>query len=126
MNAAQMTAHDHAEPGTRAPARLLGELQGHAVSGDDVVAADHALLFDTEDLLEIHGPERHEGGGGIGGRPAELGVEGGHEALAQIAVGGGGRGDTGPAALVQEAIPERKTTRPNSSHIASSSAGFWT
>src|SRR6266851_7380722 len=42
--------------------------------------------------------------GAVGGRPAELVVEGGEEALPQVAVGGGHRGDAGEAEFVDEAI----------------------
>lgn len=37
-------------------AGLLGQLQGHAIGGDHIVAADDAFLLDAEDVLEIDGP----------------------------------------------------------------------
>jgi hypothetical protein len=87
---------------TRRPAQvrrpgLLGQLQGHEVGGDDVVAADDALSLEAEDLVEVDAAEGDEGRGGIGGRPGELGVEGGQEALAPITVGGAESRDAGRA-----------------------------
>lgn len=84
-----MAPDEDAQAGTGAPARLLGQLQGEAGGGDDVVTADDALVLDAEDLVEIDGAEGHEGRSGIRRRAAELGVEGRQEAVAQVAVGGG-------------------------------------
>src|SRR5438093_1190907 len=78
--AAEMAADQDPQPGARAAAGLFGELQRHAVRGHDVVAPDGAFVLDAEDLVEIDAAQRHKGGGGIGRRPAELGVEGGPEA----------------------------------------------
>src|SRR5262249_61682931 len=86
--AAQMAPDHDAQPGAGPPAGLLGELQGDPVGRDDVVAAHHPLLLDAQDLVEVGCAEGNEGGGGIGGGPAKLGVEGGQEAVAQVAVGG--------------------------------------
>ena len=78
--AADMAADQDQQPGARSAAGLFGELQRHAVRGHDVVAPDHAFVLDAEDLVEIDAAQRHKGGGGVGRRPAELGVEGGPEA----------------------------------------------
>jgi len=78
--AVEMAADQDPQPGARAAARLFGELQRPAVGGHDVVAPDGALVLDAEDLVELDAAHRHKGGGGVGRRPAELGVEGGPEA----------------------------------------------
>lgn len=97
-----MTSHEDTQTGAGAAPDLLGQLQDDTIQGHGVVARDHALVLMTEDLLEVDGAERHEGGGRIGGGPVKLGVEVGQEALAQIPVGGGHRGDAGDAQLVDE------------------------
>ena len=51
-----------------------------------VVAAHHPFLLEAEDVVEVHGAKRHEGGGGVGRRPSELGVEAGQEVLAQVGI----------------------------------------
>src|SRR5262245_10072360 len=102
MLTVEMPADEDAQPGAGAAPGLLAELQGDEVGGDDVVAADDALGLETEDLIEIDAPEGDEGRGGVSGRPAELGVEGGQDALAQVAVGRGDRGDAGQPQLVDE------------------------
>src|SRR5213592_3586519 len=79
-------------------------MQGHAVGLHDVVAPDDTFLLDTQDLLEIHAAEGHEGRATVGGRPPELGVEGGDKPGAQVAIGGGDRPDPSHAQLVDEAI----------------------
>src|SRR6059058_856086 len=78
--AAEMAADQDPQPGARAAAGLFGELQRHAVRGHDVVAPDGAFVLDAEDLVEIDAAQRHKSGRRVGGRPAELGVEGGPEA----------------------------------------------
>src|SRR5438552_8782425 len=80
--AAEMAADQDPQPGARAAAGLFGELQRHAVRGHDVVAPDGALVLDAKDLVENYTAQRHKCGGGIGRWPAELGVEGGQEAVA--------------------------------------------
>ena len=100
----QMAADQHPEPGARATAGLFRELERPPLAGDDVVAPDDAFVFDTENLIEIDPPERHECRRGVGGRAAELGVEGRHEALAHIPIGRGERRDAGDPELVDEAI----------------------
>src|SRR5436190_2031269 len=65
MMAVQVPADEDTEAGARAPAGLLGDLQGDAVGRDDIVAADHAFLLDAEDLVEVDAGDGHEGGGGI-------------------------------------------------------------
>jgi len=103
MLAVEMAAHEDAQAGTGAAARLLGDLERHAGGGDDIVPPDHAFFLDAEDLVEIGAAEGHEGRDGIGRRPGELGVEAGEEALAQIAIGHGDGGDAGESQLVHEA-----------------------
>jgi len=102
--AGEMPADEDAEAGAGAAARLFGQLEGHAIGGDDIVAAHDAFLLEAEHLLEVDAAERDKGGRRVGGRPAELVVEGGEEALPQVAVGGGHRGDAGEAEFVDEAI----------------------
>src|SRR5215510_14707083 len=63
--AVEMPANEDAQPGAGAAARLLGELQGHEVSGDNVVAADDPLGLETEDLIKIDAAERAEGRSGV-------------------------------------------------------------
>jgi len=82
----------------------LGQREGEAVRGHHIVAPADAVLLDAENLLEVDEAERDKGGRRVGGRPAELVVEGGEEALPQVAVGGGHRGDAGEAEPVDEAI----------------------
>ena len=82
MMTVEVTAHEHAQAGAGATAGLLGDLQRHGVGRDDIVAADDAFLLDAEDLVEVDAGEGHEGGGGLRGRAAELGIEGGHEVVA--------------------------------------------
>src|SRR5207245_4179890 len=78
--AAEMAADQDPQPGARAAAGLFGELQRHAVRGHDVVAPDGAFVLDAKDLVEIDAAQRHKSRRGVGGRLAELGVEGGPEA----------------------------------------------
>src|SRR5262250_1015027 len=52
MCAIEMASHEDVQPGTGAAARLLGELERDALGGDHVVAADDALVFDAENVLE--------------------------------------------------------------------------
>src|SRR5215475_7308636 len=86
MLTVQMTPNEDVEPGTGAAARLLGELQGDALGRDDIVAADDALVFDAENVLELDAARRHKGGGGIRRGAAEFGIEGGEEVLAEVAI----------------------------------------
>ena len=72
--AVEMPTDGHAEAGTGPPARLLGQLEGHALEDHDIVLADGALLLLTQDRVEIDAVEGHEGAGGIGGGVRELGV----------------------------------------------------
>jgi hypothetical protein len=72
-----MAADEHTQPGAATAAGLFGDLQGEPGGGDHVVAADDALLLDTENLLKVDAPQRDEGRGRVGGRPRKLGVEGG-------------------------------------------------
>ena len=82
MLAIEMPPDEDAQASTRAASRLLADLERDAIGGDDIVAADHPLVLDAEDLVEIEATERHEGGAGVEGQPTELGVEGGQEASA--------------------------------------------
>src|SRR5260370_10200289 len=102
--AGEMPADEEAEAGAGAAARLFGQLEGHAIGGDDIGAAHDAFLLDAEHLLEVDAAERDKGGRRVGGRPAEPVVEGGEEALPQVAVGGGHCGDAGEAEFVDEAL----------------------
>src|SRR5258707_941394 len=102
--AGEVPADEDAKAGAGAEARLFGQLEGHAIGGGDIVAAHDAFLLEAEHLLEVDAAERDKGGRRVGGRPTELVVEGGEEALPQVAVGGGHRGDAGEAEFVDEAI----------------------
>src|SRR5207244_12463989 len=68
--AAEMAADQDPQPGARAAAGLLGELQRHAVRGHDVVAPDGAFVLDAKALGEHGGGQRPKGGWGIGRRAA--------------------------------------------------------
>src|SRR5256712_11276050 len=104
MMAVEVAAHEDAQTGAGAAPGLLGDLQRHAVGRHDIVAADHAVGLDAEDLIEIYAPERHEGRGSLRRGPPQFGVEGGHGLIAQIAVRGGHGGDAGHPQLVDEAV----------------------
>jgi hypothetical protein len=41
------------QAGTGAAAGLFGQLERDEAGGDDVIAPDHALVLDAEDLVEI-------------------------------------------------------------------------
>ena len=82
MVAVEMAADEHPQARTGSAPRLLGELQEQLLGGDDIVAADDAFMLHAENLLEIHPPEPHEGGGAFGRGPTELGIERGDELLA--------------------------------------------
>src|SRR5918993_1112442 len=105
--AVEVTTHDDAQAGTGAAPRLLGDLQRDTVGGDDVIATDHAFIFETEDLIEIDPAEGNKGGGGISGRSAKLRVEAGQEVIAQVTVGRGDSGDAGHPQFIDEAALER-------------------
>jgi hypothetical protein len=105
--AVEMAPDEHAQPRAGAPPRLLGEWQGHSLSGDDVVPAHDAFGLEAEDLIEIDAAEGNKGGGGIGRGPAEFRVEGGQKVLAQIAVGGGDGRNARHAQLVDEPALQR-------------------
>src|SRR5260370_4899669 len=90
--AGEMPADEDAEASAGTAARLFGQLQGHAIGGDDIVAAHDAFLLDAENLLEVDLAERDKGGRRIRRWPPELVVERGQEPLAEVTVGGGHRG----------------------------------
>src|SRR5439155_13437663 len=102
MKAAEVPPDEHPQPGAGAPARLLGELQGHLLEHDDVVLAHRALLLMAEDALQVDALQRDEGAGGVRRRPRELLVVGGDEVLGEVGVGGGDRGDAGAVEFVDE------------------------
>ena len=81
MLAVEMASDENAQARARAAARLLADLERDAIGGDDIVAAHDAFLLEAEHLLEVDAAERDKGGRRVGGRPAELVVEGGEEAL---------------------------------------------
>src|SRR5213083_1923033 len=62
----------HTEPRTRGTAGLLGDLEREGVESDDVVLADRALFLLAQDRVEVDAVQRHEGDGGVGGRPRKL------------------------------------------------------
>jgi hypothetical protein len=65
--AVEVAADGHAKAGTGPPARLLGQLEGHAFEDHNIVLADGTLLLLTQDRVEIDAVERHEGGAGSAG-----------------------------------------------------------
>lgn len=102
MVAIEMATDEHAQAGTAAAARLLGELEREVLGGDHVVTADDALMLHAEDLLEVHAAQSHEGGGVFGGRPAQFSIERRDELLAYVAVRGGDRRDAGHAEFIDQ------------------------
>src|SRR5262245_29829977 len=104
MRAIEMAPDEDVQPGTGAAARLLSELERDARGRDHVVAADDAFFFDAENVLEVEAARRDKGGGGIGRRATELGIEGREKVLAQVAVGRRYSRDAGDAPFVYEAI----------------------
>jgi signal transduction histidine kinase len=105
--AIEVAPDEHGQARTAAAAPLLVDLEDHAIQDDGVVPRDRAGLFMTEDLLEVHAAEGHEGGRGIGRGPAEGRVQGGHEALAQIAIGRLQGADLGHPQFVHEPALQR-------------------
>src|SRR5438445_987438 len=103
MLAVEMAADEHAQARTASASRLLGELQGELLGGDDIVAADDALMFHAEDLLEIHATQPHEGGRALGRGAAEFGIERRDELLPQVAVRRRNGRDAGDAQLIDQA-----------------------
>ena len=66
--AAELAPHQDPQAGAAPPPRLLGELQGDALEGDDIVPADEALGVLGEALIEVHDvAQRDEGAGGVAG-----------------------------------------------------------
>jgi uncharacterized protein (AIM24 family) len=51
--AVEMVAHGDGQPDTAAAARLRGDLQDSAAEGHGIVARDDALLFGTQNDVEI-------------------------------------------------------------------------
>ena len=98
--AVEMLTNKHAQPRAGAAARLLGDLEQHAVTANNIVVTDDPFGFHTEDLVEIHAAQGHEGGGRIRRGPAEVRVERGNERVAEITVGGGDGADAGDRLLV--------------------------
>ena len=103
MMAMEVATDEDPEAGTGAAAGLLHQLTGDPIGGDDVVAADDALVLHAEDLLEIHAAHWHEGGGGVGGGAGELGVQRGEDVFAEVAIGQREGGDAGQPGAVDEA-----------------------
>jgi hypothetical protein len=97
-----MPANGDAEAGAGAAPGLFGDLQGEAVEDHDVVLADGALLFVTEDVLEVCGAEGDEGAGGVAGGVGELRVVVSDEPIAHVGVGRRDRRDARHAQLVDE------------------------
>jgi hypothetical protein len=77
VGAVEVAADEDARAGARRAAGLFRQLQGDTREGDDVVGGDDALVFLTEDLIEIYRAERDEGRGGVSGGAGEGGVESG-------------------------------------------------
>ncbi len=73
--AVEVAVDGHTEASTGSPAQLLGQLESHALEGDDIVRADGALRLLTQDRVEIEAVEGHDGAGGVGGGVRELGAE---------------------------------------------------
>src|SRR5260370_15987934 len=66
--AGEMPADEDAKAGAGAAARLFGQLEGHAIGGDDIVAAHQPVLPQAEHLLAVGAAERGKRGGPGGGR----------------------------------------------------------
>ena len=100
-----MLPHDDAQPRAGAAARLPLDLEKPPADDDRVVGRDHALVFLTEDGVEIDGAERHEGVGGIERRPTKG---------TRCAAGGRAHGDTRFAASTVRMPATRNsfTSRP--------------
>lgn len=60
MPAVEVAADEHAQPLAGAAARLLVDLQAHALEGDRVIRGHRARFFVTEDMGEIHLAEGDE------------------------------------------------------------------
>src|SRR5258708_21743251 len=74
--AGEMPADEDAKAGAGAAARLFGQLEGHAIGGDDIVAAPHAFPLQAEHLLQVDAAERDKSGRPGGGGPARHSVVG--------------------------------------------------
>jgi hypothetical protein len=107
MGAVEVTPNQDLQAGTGAPAALLGELQHHAAQPHGVIWADRARLFVTEDRLEVHSPERDKRRDRVSRGPAELRIEGGHELVPQVTVGGRQHPDAGHPQLVDQPVLQR-------------------
>src|SRR5687768_12964847 len=110
-----MTTYEDVESRARAAARLLGELERELVDGDDIVPPDHALGFNTEDLIEIDAAHRHEGRHGLRRGHGEFSVERRKETLAEVTIRRAQGGNARHSELVDEPPlyrPVRALTAP--------------
>jgi hypothetical protein len=97
------TRRSDPEPGARAPAGLLRDLQRHRVEGDDVVRAHRALGVLAQDGGEVDAVQGHERARRIGGLVGELVVVVGDEPLRQVGMGRRARADAREVQFVDEA-----------------------
>src|SRR4029453_11085771 len=79
MLTVEMAADEDVQAGTGAAAGLLGQLERDEAGGDDVIAPDHALVLDAEDLLKVDAAEGDERRRGVRGQAGEFGGEEGGE-----------------------------------------------
>src|SRR5689334_22812092 len=72
MAVIEVPADRDREPCARASARLLGDLEAHALEPDGIVLADNTELLMAEDLVEVGAAGEDEGGGRIARRHGKL------------------------------------------------------
>jgi len=109
--AAEVAGAEDLETRTGPAARLFGELEQDAIEPHGVIAADRAGLFVTEDLGDDRGVGRDEGRRRVGGRAAELRIEGWDEVVAQVAIRGRPAADPRHPQFVDEPICRVRFTR---------------
>ena len=82
----EMASDDHAQPGARASPLLGRKLEDLAIACHGVIGGDDAVRFLTQDGVEIRGPERDKGTGGIARTARERAVMPRQKDLGQIAI----------------------------------------
>ena len=100
----EVLANDNPESDATAAPRLRRDLQHPAPEGDRVIARDHPLLLETQNVLEIGRAEGDERARGIARRSRKQGVMLRHELVGQVVVRRAQRRDLGHAEFVDQAI----------------------
>ena len=103
----EMLANQHAKARTRATARLPIDLQHPARDDDGVIGGNDPLVLLTEDRVEIHGPEGHEGGRWVAGLAPKRGVVLRDVPVAEVPVRRIHRADSGDAQFIHQPPLER-------------------